>query len=358
MPGIGVHHTDTVDRDWDGPANVARLSNDEDYDFYAEMFGWYAGEEPSNKSSYKFPHHEVGGSGNPGSANVQACVAAIAALNGARGGADIPEDDREAVYRHVAAHLRDADEDVPELRSALRVSDTTADPEHSQSPRHVAVPPYGPLTERRTVRMREVRVVREDGDEGPRRIEGYAAVFGEWSEDLGGFREQIAPGAFKKTIQESDVRALFNHDANYVLGRSRSGTLSLREDERGLFFSVVPPETSWAHDLMVTMGREDVDQMSFGFETVRDRWEQDAEGMARRTLLEVKLFDVSPVTFPAYPQTSAQVRSQVKRLRSEPPPGAGHGEDGAEVATPRARVDVLRRRLELVEVESDNAGRG
>jgi hypothetical protein len=347
MPGIGVHHTETVERDWDGPANVARLQDDQDYDFYADMFAWYAGDEPSNTSSYKFPHHEVGGAGSPGSANVRACVAAIAALNGARGGADIPEGDREAVYRHVAAHLRDADEDVPDLRGG---TPTLALPQGE--PRHVVVPPYGPETERRTVRMREVRVV--DGEDGPR-IEGYGAVFGEESEDLGGFVEVIEPGTFRKTIRESDVRSLFNHDANYVLGRSRSGSLSLREDKLGLFFSVVPPETSWARDLMVSIRRGDVDQCSFGFETVRDRWQReegpDGDKRVVRTLLEVKLYDVGPVTFPAYPQTSAQVRSQVKRLRSEPPPGAGHGEDGAEAAMPRARVDVLRRRLELAEIE-------
>jgi len=201
--------------------------------------------------------------------------------------------------------------------------------------------------ERRTVPMVEVRVL--EGPEGePARIEGYAAVFGAWSEDLGGFREQIAPGAFAKTIQEADVRALFNHDVNYVLGRSQSGTLELREDERGLFFSVVPPGTSWARDLLVTMERGDVNQMSFGFETVRDEWEKGPDDEVWRTLVEVKLFDVSPVTFPAYPQTSAQVRSKVSELTATPP------EDG-HLAVARARVAVLRRRLELVMLEGSRA---
>lgn len=216
------------------------------------------------------------------------------------------------------------------------------------------VHPHSQDVERRTVRMYEVRVV--ETDDSPSHIEGYAAVFNEWSEDLGGFREQIAEGAFAKTIQESDVRALWNHNADYVLGRTRSRTLSLREDERGLFFSVEPPEASWARDLMASIQREDVNQMSFGFETVRDRWENDEEGNIWRTLLEVKLYDVSPVTFPAYPQTSAQVRSKVVdlqgngELQSAAPPGDGHPADGDQDATSRARVDVLRRRLELAEV--------
>ena len=206
--------------------------------------------------------------------------------------------------------------------------------------------------ERRAFPISELRVVEEEGR--PPRIEGYAAVFNQRSEDLGGFVEVIEPGTFRKTIQESDVRSLWNHDANYVLGRSRSGTLSLREDERGLFFSAIPPEASWARDLMVSIRRGDVDQCSFGFETVRDRWqrEEGPEGDERvvRTLLEVKLYDVGPVTFPAYPQTSAQVRSRLQELTSAAPPGAGHAGDGGEAATPRARVDLLRRRLRLAEV--------
>lgn len=334
MPGIGIHHTDTVDRAWDGSGNVARMKDDQDYEFYAEMYAWYAGEEPSNKSSYKLPHHEVGDSGNPGAANVRACVAAIAALNGARGGVDIPDEDRESAYRHVATHMRDADEEPPELRR--------------QGRGRVVVPTYGGDVERRTVPLRELRVV--DG-EGPARIEGYPAVFGELSEDLGGFREVIEPGAFKKTIQEADIRSLFNHDPNYVLGRSSSGTLSLREDERGLFFSVVPPDTSWARDLMVSVERGDVNQGSFGFETIRDRWNQDEDGSVVRRLLEVRLYDVGPVTFPAYPQTSAQVRSKVAELQSTAPPGAGHAGDDGEGSGSGARLELLRRRLELAERE-------
>jgi len=140
-------------------------------------------------------------------------------------------------------------------------------------------------------------------------IRGHAAVFGSMSEDLGGFREQIAPGAFKKTIGDNpDVRALVNHDPNYVLGRTRAGTLRLAEDNTGLAIEIDSPPTTWARDLEVSMRRGDVDQMSFGFRAIRDSWTEDAAGPVR-TLREVALVDVSVVTFPAYTSTAAAVRA-------------------------------------------------
>ncbi|SEN79994.1 HK97 family phage prohead protease [Lihuaxuella thermophila] len=159
--------------------------------------------------------------------------------------------------------------------------------------------------ERRAFPLMEIRMIDEENSP---KITGYAAVFNELSENLGGFREQIAPGAFAKTIQTADVRALWNHDPNFVLGRNKSGTLQLAEDERGLRIEIIPPDAQWAKDLIASMKRGDVDQMSFGFRTVEDVWE--AKGKENiRTLKEVELFDVSIVTYPAYPQTSVQARS-------------------------------------------------
>jgi hypothetical protein len=149
-------------------------------------------------------------------------------------------------------------------------------------------------------------------------IEGYAAVFNQPSEDLGGFVEDIRKGAFAKTIKEADVRALFNHDPNYVLGRNKADTLSLAEDNHGLQFRVKPPETAWAKDLQETIRRGDVDQASFGFSTIKDEWDQ-ASNPAHRTLVEVRLYDVSVVTFPAYPQTSVSARSLVEMLIARMP---------------------------------------
>lgn len=147
--------------------------------------------------------------------------------------------------------------------------------------------------------------------DGEFHIRGHASVFGRKSEDLGGFREVINPGAFKRVLdQNPDVRALFNHDSNYVLGRTKSNTLDLREDPRGLHYYVKAADTSYARDLKVLMSRGDVDQSSFAFSMAggRERWEEDDDGNITRTIIEVGgLFDVSPVTYPAYPHADSTV---------------------------------------------------
>lgn len=150
--------------------------------------------------------------------------------------------------------------------------------------------------------------LRVEGDDKPM-IRGYAAVFNKLSVPLFGFREKIAPGAFSKTVKKSDIRALWNHDPNYVLGRNKAKTLSLMEDDKGLFVEIEPPGAQWAKDLTESIKRGDVTQMSFGFRTIKDDWLHEEGKESIRTLLEVELFDVSPVTFPAYPQTSVKVRS-------------------------------------------------
>ena len=182
----------------------------------------------------------------------------------------------------------------------------------------------------------------EDGSDALRFV-GYAALFNSWSQDLGGFREQIAPGAFTKALLADDVRALLNHDKNYVLGRNRSGTLVLTEDERGLRFEVTAPNTQWARDLAESVRRGDIDQCSFGFQVVRDDW-RTADGIDERTLLEVRLFDVSIVTYPAYLDTSANVRSCAEvfaERRSTAPAGSP------------ARIRLMRMKLDLKEKEMD-----
>lgn len=208
----------------------------------------------------------------------------------------------------------------------------------------------------RAYHCEELRVVEAEGQ--PSKIEGYAAVFGLPSEDLGGFREIVRPGAFKKTLGEADVRGLVNHDPNYVLGRTKSGTLSLKEDIHGLRMTLEPPDTQYARDLMASMKRGDVDQMSFGFTTVRDEWlyqnnEETGKEEIVRTLIEVKLFDVSIVTFPAYPQTTAQVRSRVSELQqvNAAPVQADHPAEPTAEQQAQARLSILRRQLDIAEAE-------
>ena len=140
-------------------------------------------------------------------------------------------------------------------------------------------------------------------------VVGHASVYNTMSEDLGGFREIIAPGAFDDVL-ENDVRALINHDGNLILARTTSGTLKLSTDEKGLKYEFDMPETSYGKDLAISMKRGDVTQSSFAFTVENDNWETK-DGMDVRTITKVKrLFDVSPVTYPAYPDADDLVIAQ------------------------------------------------
>lgn len=146
-----------------------------------------------------------------------------------------------------------------------------------------------------------------DGEEGESVIGGYAAVFNSPTEIGSYFTEEIAPGAFNRAISENnDIRALFNHDWNNVLGRTKSGTLQLSEDERGLKFEVTLPNTSLGRDLKESMQRGDINECSFGFIPTEEHWDYNVEP-AKRMILEVDLFEISVVSIPAYEDTEASV---------------------------------------------------
>jgi len=142
------------------------------------------------------------------------------------------------------------------------------------------------------------------------KITGYAALFNEPSEPLGGFREIIKKGAFKDSILEDDIVATRNHDKNMLLGRNKSGTLILKEDKRGLYFVIEPPDTTYAKDLAVSMERGDINQCSFAFATVKDSWNDEDKNNVIRSLEKAKLYDVAIVTHPAYIKTSANYRTR------------------------------------------------
>lgn len=149
------------------------------------------------------------------------------------------------------------------------------------------------------------------GEKEERKMVGHAAVFGEATEIGGYFREQIEPGAFKSSIKKDDVRALFNHDPNYVLGRNTAGTLKLTEDEQGLRVDISPPDTQFARDLAISIERGDINQMSFAFQVMEEEWimAEKPKDLDLRKIKKARLFDVSPVTFPAYDGTDIAVRS-------------------------------------------------
>lgn len=176
-------------------------------------------------------------------------------------------------------------------------------------------------------------------------IEGYAANFNSLSEDLGGFREMLVPGCFADALKTSDIRALFNHDPSLILGRNVSGTLRVYEDEKGLRFEADLPETSYAKDLQVSMSRGDVSSCSFGFRVSAedgDAWRKEPDGTYLRSILKVdRLFDVSPVTYPAYASTSCAVRS-LEHYRND---------TEAEAAKVAAEQAEEQRKLEMESIE-------
>ena len=163
--------------------------------------------------------------------------------------------------------------------------------------------------ERRTYTVKDVQA--RSAEDGTMRLAGYAAVFNESSVPLP-FKESIAPGAFRKTLTETpDVRLLINHEG-LPLARSKNGTLKLNEDDRGLYFEAELADTTEARDIYKLVERGDVDQMSFGFRVIRQKWSDDR---SRRVLTEVSLADgdVSVVTYPAYPTTTVEAREKLAK---------------------------------------------
>ena len=178
-----------------------------------------------------------------------------------------------------------------------------------------------PQIERRFIPCNSLEIREAEGDE-PRRLSGYAAIFDVLSPDQGGFRERIGRRAFTKTVAEDDIRALVNHDPSQVLARTSRKSLKLSVDHTGLHANALLPDTSYARDLVINIANGNISGGSFMFETIRDTWaEENLDGaeipVVIRTLNEVRLYDVSPVTFPAYPQTegTVSIRSLLDRIK-------------------------------------------
>ncbi|WAA10835.1 HK97 family phage prohead protease [Fervidibacillus albus] len=169
-----------------------------------------------------------------------------------------------------------------------------------------------------TIKGKEIRTIditnlttREATENEPVRISGYAAVFNSKTRICDFFDEVIAPGAFSRTLSENgDIRALFNHDWDNVLGRTKADTLLLEEDDRGLKFEIDLPNTSVARDLVESMKRGDINQCSFGFIPIEEEWDYSVEP-ALRTIKDVDLYEISIVSLPAYEDTEVSlVRSK------------------------------------------------
>jgi HK97 family phage prohead protease len=173
-------------------------------------------------------------------------------------------------------------------------------------------PTPNPKPDTRTLVATLAEVRAASKDDGTIEFEGYAAVFDSLSEDLGGFREIIKPGAFDRGLAGADVRALINHDPCKLLGRTKSKTCDLSVDARGLRFQIRSAATSYARDLALNIGRGDMDGCSFRFYVAEggDSWERDRAGVMIRSLTDIEIDDVSIVTYPAYTASAVSMRSK------------------------------------------------
>jgi HK97 family phage prohead protease len=199
-------------------------------------------------------------------------------------------------------------------------------------------------------RTLDFTVTVEERAGGKKKLCGHAAVFNQETVIGGWFREIILPGAFTDTIQEDDQRALFNHDSNFVLGRKSAGTLELSEDQRGLAIEITPPDTQLVRDMVISpIERGDINQMSFSFRIKKDKdgkdgviWEEGEEGMLDiRKIKRAQVYDVSPVTFPAYNGTDIALRSMEEWRSSKAPQPSPEPEPRCDI------IDLRRKRLSL-----------
>lgn len=178
------------------------------------------------------------------------------------------------------------------------------------------------MPDRKERQMRSVASkfeTREDGE--GLFIEGYFSVFNSNYELWPGATESVAPGAFSETLG-GDIRALVDHESRLVLGRNKAGTLELREDSHGLWGRVrINPNDTDAMNLYERVKRGDVDQCSFGFDIIEEETDFREDGSMHWTILRVKLYEVSVVTFPAYEATGVSARKaeyeEIQRRRAE-----------------------------------------
>lgn len=186
----------------------------------------------------------------------------------------------------------------------------------------------------------EVRAATDEN--GTRTASGYAILFNHETDMCGFWTETIAPGAFTKSLAERDVVALHSHNMGRVVGRKGAGTLTLREDAKGLAFDNPLPDTTDGRDLAVQIDRGDIPGMSFGFQTRKQEWDETVDP-PKRTILEADLYEITYTACPAYPDTTVGLRS-LEGLRAE---RRDHNRAGAasRLAAKRARQAQIDRNL-------------
>lgn len=197
----------------------------------------------------------------------------------------------------------------------------------------------------RTVGIEELEVRADDKTTG---IRGYAAVFDKLSVPLGGFREKIAPGAFKYSLEHKKrILALWNHDSNLPIGSTDGGQLTLSEDSRGLFFDLEPIDTTTGRDVKEMIRSGVVKGVSFGFIVKKDAWDQTDPRNVVRTLVDVDLIEISPTAFPAYPQTTTAVRSEEEVYRSYLEAQERQSSEDKQSGRLQEQLDVMQAEIEI-----------
>lgn len=203
---------------------------------------------------------------------------------------------------------------------------------------------HKPAREVRACKGIEIRESKTDGSIGV--LAGYAATFNQRSEVMYDFVEIVKPGAFKRSLDGGeDVRALAHHQSAGIIGRRSAKTLRVSEDAKGLAVEIDVPDTTVGRDLITLVKRGDITGMSFGFQTVQDNWTwEQLQGQPKlfiRELIDVDLFEVSAVTWPAYPSTSVEARSLeefAKRVIAELKEAKSTAPAPAPLLTPEQRA--------------------
>lgn len=151
-----------------------------------------------------------------------------------------------------------------------------------------------------------------EAENGSKTISGYAVKWEMKSQTMGywyRFKEQFKKGSFSDSLSADDQRALWSHDTSQVLGRTKNSTLRLFEDDIGLRFELDLPPTTLGNDVFQTIKRGDVDGVSFGFKMIKEEWDESDPENIVRSVIKAKLFEISPVAFPAYPDSEVSARS-------------------------------------------------
>lgn len=201
--------------------------------------------------------------------------------------------------------------------------------------------------ERRFLRGATSPIEVRAGEKGGAVLSGYASVFfkasdpGTRYELWDGYEERIMPGAFDRAMREDDVRGLVNHDPNQLLGRTKSGTMRLSVDDKGLRYEIDVPDTADGRDTVTKIRRGDLDGSSFAFVTTDEEWVKEG-GTHVRNVKGVQLFDVGPVTYPAYEATTADARSAIEG-RAEAALRAAPSAPCQRSVSARARLEIQSR---------------